>query len=168
MPPVPPGTTKARTPSALKPPDGGTGGPAANPNEPQAEPGEPDPPDYLSERQRKAWDYFAVTLRDLGVLYRSDGAALEALACTWAQFIQLHDALREQAANGEDSLTYIAITEKGSDMRRAKPEVQLIKEVAVQVRDWLGKFGLSPADRGRVTAKAKAVDGPANPDDEFK
>lgn len=165
--PVPPGTTKARKPTLLKMVGGTFKKDEANPNEPDAEQGAPDMPEYLDERQQAAWKYFVGVLAELGVLFRADAVALEALSCTYAQVQQLYDALREQAAAGDDSLTYETTSEKGPTVQRAKPEVQLLKELNAQLQGWLGRFGLTPADRGRVSAAKKPTNGSANPDDEF-
>ena len=45
-------------------------------------------------------------------------------------------------------------------MVRARPEVAMISDADRRVATWLARFGLTPADRSRVSASQSAADPP--------
>jgi P27 family predicted phage terminase small subunit len=151
--PVHKGSTKARVPSKLKLLRGTFNGSRSNPDEPETEAEIPTPPEYLTALQRSVWMDVSEVLQDYRVTSPIDAMAFETLVCTWADCRKLRQDIRDQAAAGDDSLTYESLGEGGAEMRRVKPEMQLLKEREASLRDWLGRFGLTPADRGRVSSK---------------
>lgn len=165
--PVQKGTTKARKPTALKLLHGSLNKSRENAAEPEPEVGPPAAPEYFTAAERAAWERFSAELLDLRVLTKVDWAALEALSCVYAKWQQAQQALRDQAKAGDDSLTYETVGEGGVTMQRVKPEMQILKELGQQLKDWLGRFGLTPADRGRVSG-GKKNGSSARPEDEFR
>jgi len=153
--PVPPGSTKARVPTALKLLRG-TLNKSREAKQSRSPPavtlGIPDAPDHLDEEESAAWERFARILSPLRVCAQEDFAALESLVTAWVQVQRLRAELRADAAAGDKKLTYESVNDKGATMQRVKPAVTALNEVDRRLKDWLGRFGLTPADRGRVSA----------------
>lgn len=115
----------------------------------------PSPPAHLSDRAKSAWGYVSALLDEMGALTRVDGLAIEGLCEAYAELCAAREALRERG-----STTYETLNQSGSVMHRAYPEVGMAADADRRVSGWLAKFGLSPADRSRVSA---ALDRTANP-----
>lgn len=84
------------------------------------------PPAWLSEVARREWDRKAPMLEKLGVLTEADEDAL-------ATYCELFAAFQYHAKCGNTSA-----------------------RTAGEMRQYLAKFGMTPADRSRVSAKPKA------------
>lgn len=94
-------------------------------------------PPWLGAGARAAWDALAPRLTRLRVLTELDAEALGVLCLLLVEF-------RNRARNG-----------------------QLSSKLAAEVRAYLGKFGMTPADRSRVQAVPIAEGGGAGPLSEF-
>jgi phage terminase small subunit len=142
--------------------------------------GEPPPapvvlacPAHLDDGERKAWEYLADLAGGMKITSREDVAAMEMLACAWAQRDELQAYFRKLRADGGDGdgdvYVYETITKDGSAMRRPRPEKAILDTCEKQIILLLGRFGLTPSDRSKVRAAGGSggTDGP-NPDDEFK
>jgi P27 family predicted phage terminase small subunit len=129
-----------------------------NPNEPTPAPGIPKAPAHLSARARAAWKVLSERLDAIGVLTQADGLALEGLCEAYADLQQARESL---AAHG-GRVTYECTTKSGDVMYRSHPEVAMIADADRRVQTWLAKFGLTPADRSRVSARE-----PKDPHDEL-
>ena len=136
-----------RKPSHLKVVTGTSRPDRANPHEPTPHRTQPRPPRHLSADARKAWRQFADLLDDMGVLTVADAVALESLCECYAEIVRLRAAL---AARGAD--TYETMTTTGGLKVQPYPEVAMIGDADRRLRAWLGLFGLTPADRARVSA----------------
>jgi phage terminase small subunit len=55
-----------------------------------------------------------------------------------------------EAAEGGHRETYESVGKNGT-MQRVKPIFAALAEAERRLRDWLGRFGLTPADRSRVS-----------------
>jgi P27 family predicted phage terminase small subunit len=150
---------RPRRPTVLKLIDGTIRPADANPNEPRVPPGVPEAPAYLSKNERAAWDRFVEVLSKMRVLTTADFAALEQLACAFAEAKELRAFIRK---NGR---VYEMFTEHGAKMRRPHPELTLLAKADRQVINLLGRFGLTPSDRSNVVA---TPDRHSDPDDEFQ
>ena len=142
-----------------------------NPAEPMPAKGIPAAPTHLSTRARAAWAQLSVIVNDMGVLTESDPVALEMLCNAYVDLLQARASLAApliltitvqsedggeiqappsmMAAAGE---RYYWTMGKGGPMRRARPEIADIADAERRVAMWLAKFGLTPADRSRVSA----------------
>lgn len=149
---------RPRTPTTLKLIRGTLRPGRTNPLEPVRPKGAPKAPTYLSLRERAAWDRFASDLLKMRVLTPDYWAALEQLACAYAEGQQHRAALREHG------WTYETVGESGNRMIRPRPEVVLLRAADRQVLNLLGRFGLTPADNSHVSAMPDS----GNPDDEFR
>ena len=118
-----------------------------NLNEPSPERAIPVPPAKLGAKARQVWQQVAQVLDEMGVLTVADTFALEALSHDLADLRQTRADLKARG-----SAVYTTTSRDGSIMHRAYPEVQMISDLDRRVAVWLPKLGLTPADRGKVTA----------------
>lgn len=156
---------RPRTPTQQKRTKGTDQRCRTNEREPTPPPGLPPIPAHLSARARTAWSHVGAILQTMGVLTQSDPIALESLCEAYADLLAARAALArpivlrsiqdgvkhetEIAAAGET--TYVTIGKSGP-MIRTRPEVAQIADADRRVAMWAAKFGLSPADRSRVSA----------------
>lgn len=121
-----------------------------NAREPKPTRKRPECPDGLSPRAKRAWQHFAPMLYDLGVLTEADTAALISLCEAAAD----RDAARAALAK-RPGLAYESRTSTGAVSYRPYPEVALVSDADRRVKGWLSVFGLTPADRARVSVAQK-------------
>ncbi len=168
---------RPRKPSHLKVVSGTAQRCRTNPHEPTPRAGIPEAPRHLSVRARAAWAQLSAIVHDMGVLTEGDPVALEMLCNAYVDVLQARASLnrpllipwdgidekgeRTAAAAGE---RYYWTFGKSGPMRRARPEVADIADGERRLAMWLAKFGLTPADRSRVSATPKTA---ANPFDDF-
>jgi P27 family predicted phage terminase small subunit len=118
--------------------------PAIEPKPRRARPGAPA---HLSASAKAGWRAFSVILDRMGVLTEADGPALEGLCEAYA------DVRRARASlAAADGLYYETINKAGGLMLRTRPEVAIISDADRRLAMWFAKFGLTPADRSRVSA----------------
>jgi P27 family predicted phage terminase small subunit len=135
-----------------------------NEHEPKLPPSVLQPPAHLSEAAREAWGKIGQIVSDMGILTGGDPLALEGLCGAYADLLAARASLERPIYCGDDvvavggSPTYITVGKNGNLMIRARPEIALIKDADRRLAMWLAKFGMSPADRSRVSA-APTVDG---------
>lgn len=164
--PTPIGSTKARVPTPLKLLKGSLNPSRENKRAPKVRARVPPAPEHLDVEERTAWQRFARILSPLKVCASEDFAALESLVTTWVQAQRLRAQLRRDAEGGDKDLTYETTNAMGGEMQRIKAAVTALNEVDRRLKDWLGRFGLTPADRGRVSADTNGKD-PKDPEAEF-
>jgi P27 family predicted phage terminase small subunit len=140
-----------------------------NKAEPKPERQRPSPPAHLSDRAKVAWGAVSVMLDRMGILTEADSLALESLCCAYADLVDARTSLKSAVSHGDDelaaagALTYVTVGKAGP-MIRSRPELALIADADRRVAMWLAKFGLTPADRSRVSATDA---GEASPWDEM-
>ena len=96
---------------------------------------------------RSFWGHISKQLLAMGVLTVADGLALEALCEDYADLQRYRKALADRGAD-----TYELTAKSGAKMIRAYPEVAMAADADRRFQSWLGKFGLTPVDRARVSA----------------
>jgi P27 family predicted phage terminase small subunit len=119
----------------------------------------------MSDRAKVAYGRVSVILDRMGVLTEADGMALEAMCEAYADLCEARAQLRraiehagEPVANA-GSLTYVTDGKSGP-MARNRPELATISDADNRLRAWMTKFGMTPADRSRVSS----VDGETQAD----
>ncbi|MDO9711981.1 phage terminase small subunit P27 family [Paracraurococcus lichenis] len=127
----------------------------ANPNEPKPDRLVPMMPQHMSPHARAAWPYVCEVLDNMGVLTMADGIALEGLCEAYGDMRRGREALTRLGSD-----TYETVGKDGNAMRRAYPEVAMVQDADRRLQSWLSKFGLTPADRSRVSARAAQTDNP--------
>jgi P27 family predicted phage terminase small subunit len=90
----------------------------------------------------------------MGVLTTADALALECLCEAYADLLSARTALAKRGA----SLSYETKTKEGGVMHRAYPEVAMVSDADRRFVMHLGRFGLTPADRSRVSAHGGGAD----------
>jgi P27 family predicted phage terminase small subunit len=115
----------------------------SNPDEPAPPTGIPEMPKNLTKSGRKYWRDVIEQLQGMKTLSIADGFAIARLAEAMGD---LHDA--RAALDERDGLTYK--NEKGAIL--PWPENDLRDRADRRVHQWIGKLGLTPADRSRVSA----------------
>lgn len=119
----------------------------------------PPPPPYFSEGEKVAWRYLAKLIDPLRVAAPADVVAFEQLVISYAIVAEARAQLRES-----DRLTVVEETNAGST-EKARPELAVLLNFKKQLSVELARFGLTPADRTKVSASAETPT--ADPLDEF-
>ena len=155
---------RPRTPTALKLVRGTAQKCRTNKREPKSLKGKPKPPEHLSDRARATWDYVTGLLADMNVLSKADGLALEGLCESYAEMLAARDRIRLYKSPTYRQVSRKSTGETGADgkplyeeriMIRAVPEVAIAADAERRFKSWLSVFGLTPADRSRVSAGQK-------------
>ncbi len=112
---------------------------------PVPEPGIDDPPEWLDDEARGAWNDLSARLQAMGVLGTIDWHALALYCQLWSRWRQAEEFL---ARHGD---SYIVRDNRG-EVRGVKlyPQVKLAGQLAEQLTRLGREFGLSPSARTRV------------------
>lgn len=150
------GKGRPRKPTALKLLQGTARPDRMNPNEPQPEVVIPKKPAHLKGEAGREWKRIVPELVGLGLISRIDRAALAAYCTAYATYVET-DRILQRAG-----LTF----ETPNGFLQQRPEVSIRARALDQMKGFLSLFGLSPADRSKVSGvgKPKKDD---NPWDEF-
>lgn len=113
-------------------------------------PGEPkptgvlcDPPEYMSEGAKEAWRY-AVEHSPPGLLSALDGAVLE----RWANCSGLYrEALAKINRTGVSGM----LVKTPSGILRRSPLMDVIRDLALEMKGYESEMGFTPASRSRVS-----------------
>jgi hypothetical protein len=152
--PVPPGSTKARKPTHLKILKGSFRPSLANALEPKLPAEIPHGTEHLDADEKEAWTYYAELLGRFRVVTRKTDR-VRAPRVLPRRGPRAQAVIRKQATEGDTDPTYETRRPKRTAMLRVKPIFAALAEAESRLRDWLGRFGLTPADRSRVTRRAK-------------
>src|SRR5215217_4279536 len=134
-----------------------------------------DPPAHLSDAAKQAWREVSGITERMGVLTEADPVALEGFAGALADLRKARAAFDRPLVVSRDGETvtladggerYYTTDGAGGPMRRARPELADIADADRRLLGWVQRFGLSPADRSRVSASQKPSE--ASPWDELK
>lgn len=106
------------------------------------------PPDYMSEIAKEAWDY-AVKNSPSGLLSALDGAVLE----RWANCSGLY---REALAKINRAGVSAMIIKTPSGILRRSPLMDVIRELAMEMKTYEVEMGFTPASRSRISAPTEA------------
>lgn len=101
----------------------------------------PKPPPTLNADGRKKWRELAPILQDLGVLAEADLPAFEALCMHYGLMCEAARALKREG-----------LLVKGDRGMVKNPAAQLHRDNSAAFAKYCGLFGLTPADRSRVSA----------------
>ncbi len=137
-------------------------------NEAEPAPGRarPSPPPHLSEAEKVAWHEVALLADQLRVLAATDALGLESAAGALSDLRAARASLALPLVLIGDDGTPVIVAKAGErsygsgPLRRARPEIADIADAERRLGTWLARFGLSPADRSRVSAAPPDI---ANP-----
>lgn len=131
-----------RKPTALKL-LAGTAQPCRMKNEPKPQPVAPKCPSRLPKEAKRKWKELAPKLEKLGLLTQVDGGAFADLCLCLARL-----------AEAEQSISINGLLVPAKDGLKRNPALQTAREYRQAVARWYEKFGLTPADRGRLDMPA--------------
>lgn len=109
------------------------------------------PPTHLPEWARPTFEEIAEIIFRMGVAQASDGLAVEMFAMDVANIRKAYASLA--ARDGEHGDYY-----KTGDMWRTFPEVGLISDLDRRIGMWVAKFGMTGADRSKVSAIEEPIE----------
>ena len=112
-----------------------------------------DPPEYMSESAKEAWRY-AVEHSPPGLLSALDGAVLE----RWANCCGMY---REALAKINQTGVSGMLVKTPSGILRRSPLMDVIRDLALEMKGYESEMGFTPASRSRVSVP----NDPANKDD---
>lgn len=123
-----------------------------NLDEPQPTRGVPRIPSWLPADARKHWRDIAPLLDDMNVLTQADGAGLALLCDVLAEYVAASKIVKQHGR------TYTTITETGSAIVRARPEVAMKADAWKRAAQMMMQFGLTPSGRTRLHTGKPAED----------
>lgn len=126
----------------------------------------PSPPSHISDKAKSAWVEAALIADRMGVLTEADTLALEMLAEAVADIREARASLarplvyryRDGQGNevedvmADGGVRYYWTVGKGVPMQRARSEIADIADADRRIKAWVASFGMSPADRSRVSS----------------
>lgn len=112
------------------------------PDEPVMKPSRLKAPAWLPASGKRLFSELADVLGDIGVTTRADRLALALLCQSYADFRAADDIVKEEGT----------ITTTGLGAKKVHPACQLRNVARDQLVKSLAAFGLTPADRSRVSA----------------
>ena len=117
-----------------------------NPREPKPTSALCTPPEYMSDAAKQAWDY-AVANSPPGLLSALDGAILE----RWANCSGLYrEALSKINRSGVSGM----IIKTPSGILRRSPLMDVIRDLALEMKGYEAEMGFTPAARSRISMPA--------------
>lgn len=137
---------RPNTPSRLKKLAGTDQPSRMNPNEPVPEVALPMMPDWLSDKAQQYWEQIGDVLLNMKLVSVGDGPALMMLCDVLAEWVEARQFVLE---NGS---TYTTLSENGSEMHRAYPQVAMASDAWRRAMSMLSQFGLTPSSRSKVSA----------------
>jgi len=144
---------RPKTPSTLKILNGNPGKRKLPENEVKPKSGIPDCPDWLHDYAKEEWALLAPKLLTLGLLTDIDKTALSGYCQTYARWREAEEFISK----------YNSVYKTPNGFMQQIPQVAIAQKSLGLMTAYLGKFGLSPADRaGLVVDKGK------NKEDEFE
>ena len=117
-----------------------------NKNEPEAPPGIPEMPQFLTAEARAEWKRIIPLLVQMGVLTAADGKALAGYCSAYAQLAKCEAAIEKYGliCATLDELTGVAIL-------KVNPAVRIKSDALRLMKAFLTEFGLTPASRSKLS-----------------
>ena len=144
------GAGRKRLPTEIKRIKGTLQACRTNPREPRPGGFLGDPPDYMAETAKDAWRY-AVTNAPPGLLSALDAAVLERWANCAALYREALGKINRAGVSG------MLIKTPNGTLRRS-PLMDVIRDLATEMKGYETEMGFTPASRSRVTMPENADD----------
>jgi P27 family predicted phage terminase small subunit len=112
---------------------------------PEPEKGILRPPDWLSPQARKAFIELAKITTDMNVLTLADKTTLAMVCDAYADYLTAKEILDEKG------MTYTVMNREGVEMIKNHPASTIKADAWRRVMIGLGKFGLSPTEREKIS-----------------
>jgi P27 family predicted phage terminase small subunit len=112
-----------------------------NEREPAAPQGVPERPEWLDAEAQAEWDRVTVELQEMGLLSRTDRAALTAYCTAWSRWVEAEAQVKKYG-------TVVKSPEKGFPMK--SPYLSIADQALETMRKLMVEFGLTPSSRSRI------------------
>lgn len=127
-------------------------------NPPEPEKGIPEPPEWLNDNAKKAFIELAKITSGMNVLTLADSASLAMICDAYADYLEAKQLV------DDNGMTYKFTNREGQEVIKMNPATTIKADAWRRVMIGLGKFGLSPAEREKISIqKTKGK----NPFDDF-
>jgi len=125
-----------------------------NPSEPKPKVEIPEAPKHLSKEARAEWDRITPLLEKQGLVTHLDRAALAMYCTAWGDHVKAQNMIRKHGT--------VEKTSNGNLIQ--SPYVSMSNHAMEIARKLLATFGMTPADRSKVSAAPKVPDAPGAKD----
>ena len=139
-------------PTHLKVLEGNPGKRAITDDEPKPRPVTPKCPSWLMPEAKREWKRLVPELEALGLLTVVDGGALAACCQAYGRMAEAERFL-SMVGKTKDGKPTGLMFKTDSGYYQQFPQVSIAQRYAQQYKGFLALFGLSPADRARLTTK---------------
>jgi P27 family predicted phage terminase small subunit len=116
-----------------------------NEREPAAPQGVPERAEWLDAEAQAEWDRVTVELQEMGLLSRTDRAALTAYCTAWSRWVEAEVQVKKYG-------TVVKSPEKGFPMK--SPYLSIADQALETMRKLMVEFGLTPSSRSRIRVPA--------------
>lgn len=114
-------------------------------DEPEPEPGRPEPPVFLCPFARSEWDRVTGELEKVGMLTRMDSSALEAYCVVYGRWVEAEMVLKDKGVLIKDTNGSI----------KTSPLLSVANQALSMMHKYLVEFGMTPAARSKVKGGEK-------------
>ena len=115
-------------------------------------------PEGLTDRERAGWAELAAVVLPMRVVTAGDLPAFRQLVYTWAVAEEARETVNREGQ-------FFTVTTESGQVHRKHPAVEVLFSAQKQLSVALSRFGLTPADRQRVSVLGSESEG--DPLDEF-
>jgi P27 family predicted phage terminase small subunit len=137
---------RPKIPSNLKLLYGNPGNRPISEDEPKPKPTIPQKPSWLKGKAAREWKIISGKLQELGLLTDIDYAALATYCQCYARYMQAEEFLEKYSHDTAGKFNGFMIKTPSGYLQQL-PQVSIAQTYAKLMAVYLGKFGLSPADR---------------------
>ncbi len=113
-------------------------------------------PSHLKGVAKYMWERTTAELTGMGVLTQVDLRGVEIYCSLYARWRAAEDYLAKHG--------YYTYGGKEGDVMVASPAVKISLDCSVQMKSWMGEFGVTPASRSKVKVEKKTPETPGGRD----
>jgi len=110
----------------------------------------PEPPAHLEGEALSEWKRITPFLQQLGLISQIDRAALAGYCDTWGEYVWACEQIKSQNAQDQSGQRG-RVWDTPSGYKQISVLQQIRNRALDQMKSFLAMFGMSPADRSRVT-----------------
>ena len=114
-------------------------------NPPEPKKGKETPPAWLNTKAKRAFNELVKITTDMNVLTLADKTSLAMVCDAYSDYLEAKDLIDEQG------MTYKVTNREGVEMIKANPAASIKADAWRRVMIGLGKFGISPSDREKIS-----------------
>lgn len=118
-------------------------------------------PAYLNKYGKSFYKFYHKTLTDVGVLTVTDLEALGMMSSEYGRYIEAQYILKSEG------MVTIGTNKNGSEYSMVSPYISIANNAYKNFYNMMGRFGVSPADRQKISSYVPSSDGDENSLDNF-